>query len=56
MLERDKVYLNYYDGSSHVEFAEEIADGQEVNHNEGAVPEEDWRCKIGANPYLHAYD
>jgi hypothetical protein len=54
MLERE--YPNYYDGSSHVEFAEEITDGQELNQNEDAAPEEDWRCSIGANPYRHACD
>jgi hypothetical protein len=52
MLERE--YPNYYDGSSHVEFVEEIADGQELNQNKDAVPEEDWRSNIGANPYRHA--
>jgi hypothetical protein len=51
MPQQARNFPNYYDGSSHFEFAEEIADGLEVRPQEEQVSPEAWRRFIGANPF-----
>jgi hypothetical protein len=48
---QDREYLNYYDGSAHIEFSEEIAEGLEAKQNEQLDNNEEWRRFIGANPF-----
>jgi hypothetical protein len=51
MLKQDNSFPIYYDGSSNMEFSEEIVKGLEEKQNEAIVNKEEWRRFISANPF-----
>jgi hypothetical protein len=51
MTQQAQDFPNYYNGSSHPEFAEELTDGFNLHLKEDQVYQEAWRRFIGANPF-----
>jgi hypothetical protein len=50
MTNQDRAFPNYYDGSSHLDIAEELADGLGSLRDEEPGAPEEWRRYIGVNP------
>jgi hypothetical protein len=51
MTNQDRAFPNYYDGSPHLDMAEEISDGFGSLRDEEPDAPEEWRRYIGANPF-----
>ncbi|MGG2200751.1 MULTISPECIES: hypothetical protein [Paenibacillus] len=56
MSKSENDFPNYYDGSSNVEFSQEITEGPDVHLKEAPAQDEEWRRYISANPYgMHGH-
>lgn len=51
MAIQDRDFPNYYDGSSHLEMAEDMTDGLDSRPKESSISPDEWRRFIGANPF-----
>jgi hypothetical protein len=51
MPKQDNSFPIYYDGSSNVEFSDEIVKGLDEKQSEVTVNKEEWRRFISANPF-----
>ena len=51
MPKQDNSFNIYYDGSSNLEFSEEIVKGLDEKQNEVIVNKDEWRRFISANPF-----
>ncbi|MFD0620953.1 hypothetical protein ACFQZR_26290 [Paenibacillus sp. GCM10027629] len=53
MSARDQKFPVYYDGSAHVEFAEEMIEGSEHKQDDRSITNEEWRRHISGNPFFY---
>ncbi|WP_171652553.1 hypothetical protein [Paenibacillus foliorum] len=51
MQKRENDVPQYFDGSTHAEFAEEIAEGMQAGPQEVPVNKDEWRRFISMNPF-----
>ncbi|WP_314587581.1 hypothetical protein [Paenibacillus terrigena] len=57
MSARDQKFPVYYDGSAHVEFAEEMIEGLDHKQDDRSITNEEWRRHIRGNPFFtHNHD